>query len=84
MTEVATGSGVEGITALSSLLAEPVEWEILTVLVEMAGSERTPSQICRRADIGLETFYDHVDTLEDAGLVRYTYVVGNGPVYDAE
>lgn len=50
----------------------------------MAGSERTPSQICQRADIGLETFYDHVDTLEDAGLVRYTYVVGNGPVYDVE
>lgn len=51
---------------------------------EMAGSERTPSQICQRADIGLETFYHHVATLEDAGLVRYTYVVGNGSVYDVE
>jgi DNA-binding transcriptional ArsR family regulator len=84
MTEEATGSGGEGSTPLSSLLAEPVEREILAVLVEMAGSERTPSQICQRADIGLETFYNHVDTLEDAGLVRYTYVVGNGPVYDVE
>lgn len=50
----------------------------------MAGSERTPSQICQRADIGLETFYHHVATLEDAGLVHYTYVVGNGRVYDVE
>ena len=41
MTEEATGSGGEGSTQLSSLLAEPVEREILTVLVEMAGSERT-------------------------------------------
>jgi hypothetical protein len=45
MTEEATRSSVEGSTALFSLLAEPVEREILTVLVEMAGSERTPSQI---------------------------------------
>jgi len=84
MTEEATGSGVEGSTTLFSLLAEPVQREILTVLVEMAGSECTPTQICQRTDIGLETSYDHVDTLEDTGLVRYTYVVGNGPVYDVE
>ncbi|QIO24496.1 helix-turn-helix domain-containing protein [Haloarcula sp. JP-L23] len=84
MTDEATESGVESSTALSSLLAEPVEREILTALVEMAGSERNPSQICQQADIALETFYEHVDTLEDTGLVRYTYVVGNGPVYEVE
>lgn len=50
----------------------------------MAGSERNPSQICQRADIDLETFYEHVDTLEVASLVRYTYVVGNSPVCEVE
>ncbi|MBV0926419.1 helix-turn-helix domain-containing protein [Halomicroarcula limicola] len=84
MTDKATKPGVGGSTALSSLLGETVERAILTALVETAGSECTPSQICQRADITLETFYEHVDKLEDADLVRYTYVVGNGPVYEVE
>ncbi|AUV84547.1 ArsR family transcriptional regulator (plasmid) [Salinigranum rubrum] len=70
--------------SLSRTLEDPVQSGILSVLIRAAGSELNPSRICKRAGIDLETFYENIDELEESGLVQYTYIVGNGPVYEVD
>lgn len=67
---------------LEAALDDSVKSWILTVLIRNGG-QLNPTQISKRADINLETFEDHVHDLEGDGLVVYTLIVGNGPVYEA-
>jgi DNA-binding transcriptional ArsR family regulator len=67
---------------LLKVIEDPVKSEILTVLIRDAGNELNPSQICHQAGIDLETFYEHIQAIQKTGLIQYTYIVGNGPVYE--
>jgi DNA-binding transcriptional ArsR family regulator len=66
---------------LESALGDEVKSRILTVLIR-DGGQLNPSRISQRAGIDLATFEDHIHDLEDDGLVVYTLIVGNGPVYE--
>lgn len=79
MTDQSTADDAE---QFRRVLDDSVKLKILTALISEAGTELNPSQISRRADIDLETFYNHIDPFEEGGLVQYTYIVGNGPVYE--
>jgi DNA-binding transcriptional ArsR family regulator len=69
---------------LLNALEDSVKSRILTVLISEAGEKLNPSRICDRAGIDLETLYVHIDELEASGLVVYTYIVGNGPMYEID
>lgn len=70
------------ISPLTYVLDDPVATDVLSVLIECASERLNPSRICDRADINLETFYEHIDVLEKRDFVTYTYIVGNGPMYE--
>lgn len=78
-----THGDIDAETLLHSLKDSTTK-RILTVLIEKAGNELNPSQISEQAGIDLEMFYNHIDDLESNGLVIYTYIVGNGPVYEID
>jgi predicted transcriptional regulator len=84
MNETTRTNGDINAEVLLRSLEEGAKKRIITVLVEEAGNELNPSQLSKRASIDLETFYDHIDDLESNGLVIYTYIVGNGPVYEID
>ena len=67
---------------LESALYDEVKSKIITVLLR-DGEQLNPTRICDQADIDLRTFYDHIEGLENDGLVINTLIVGNGPVYEA-
>lgn len=67
---------------LEVALDDEVKSKILTVLIR-DGGQLNPTSISQRASIDLETFEDHIHELEADGLVVYTLIVGNGPVYEA-
>jgi predicted transcriptional regulator len=66
---------------LEAALGDEVKSRILTVLIR-DGGQLNPSRISQRAGIGFATFEDHIHDLEADGLVVYTLIVGNGPVYE--
>ncbi|RDZ44516.1 ArsR family transcriptional regulator [Haloferax sp. Atlit-10N] len=70
--------------SLGHTLKDPAQSGILSVLIREAGYELNPSRICKQAGLDLETFYENIDELEESGLVQYTYIVGNGPVYEVD
>lgn len=82
MTERSLSPDSSEAEALINALEEPAKAQILSVLIAEAGHNLNPSKICKRADIDLEAFYDHIDELCATGLVYFNYTVGNGPSYE--
>lgn len=68
-------------TPLVTLFSDKKRVKILAVMLRDHERDLNASDISRMAGIEGSTFYDHIDTLLDYGLVKITREVGNSRMY---
>lgn len=68
-------------TALTNAIGDHSKTKILAVMVGDHEQDLTASDIARMAGIERSTFYDHIDTLLDYGLIKITREAGNSKMY---
>jgi DNA-binding transcriptional ArsR family regulator len=68
-------------TALTNVIGDHSKAKILAVMLGDHTQDLTASDIARMAGIERSTFYDHIDTLLDYGLIKITREAGNSTMY---
>ena len=68
-------------TALTNAMGDHSKTKILAVMIGDHEQDLTASNIARMAGIERSTFYDHIDTLLDYGLIKITREAGNSTMY---
>jgi Fe2+ or Zn2+ uptake regulation protein len=59
-------------TPLTHLFGTPARTKILSVFVAERGRDLTKSEVARQAGVARSTVYDHLDELEELGVVEHT------------
>jgi DNA-binding transcriptional ArsR family regulator len=70
-------------TALTTLLGDHPKVKMLSVLIAES-RDITVSQIAERAGISRSTVYDHIEDLQEIGIVDRTRKVGGSPLYQID
>lgn len=60
----------------------PVASAKILVALEYSTVDRSPSELCRILDISRDTWYRHVDTLTDRGLIEQSRQQGPTTLYE--
>jgi DNA-binding transcriptional ArsR family regulator len=68
-------------TAFVNVLGDPPKAKILATLLGDHTQDLTASDIARLSGIDRTTFYNHIDTLLDYGLIKITREAGNSKMY---
>lgn len=68
-------------TYFVDVLGDPSKVKILATMLGDHTQDLTASDIARMSGIDRTTFYDHIDTLLDYGLVKITREAGNSKMY---
>lgn len=68
---------------IAELLIPGSKVRILVALIDAQGQDLNPSEICNRAGIGRDTWYDHKHALLEYGVIEHTRDAGNSPLYAA-
>lgn len=79
--EITTGEAYSEGTAIVEALGDHSKTKILAALLSDYKRDLNASDISRMAGIERSTFYDHINTLVDYGLVKITREVGNSTMY---
>ena len=69
--------------ALVRLLTPASKVRILMVMIDLGGADTNPSDICEKADISRNAWYDNRDDLLEAGVLEESRTTGNAPMYRA-
>ena len=67
---------------LTALFGDGARQRFVAVFLD-ADVALNPTEACRRADVERQSWYRHVDDLEDSGLVVQVGTAGNSPLYRA-
>lgn len=68
-------------TAFVNVLGDPPKAKILATMLGDHRQDLTASDIARMSGIDRTTFYNHIESLLDYGLIKITREVGNSKMY---
>lgn len=75
ITAYATGS------PFTALFGQPARTKILAAFVSERGRDLNVSYVAKLAGVARSTVYDHLDDLQELGVVEHTRDVGGSPMY---
>lgn len=68
-------------TPLTHLFGSGARVKIVAALLGEAGTDLNVSDIARLAGVARSTVYDHLDDLQELGIVEHTRNIGDSPMY---
>lgn len=74
---------VVGENPLVELLTPASKVRILMALIDLGGHDTNPTDICKKAAISRQAWYDNRDELIGAGVIEQTRKTGSSPMYRA-
>lgn len=71
-------------TPLTHLFGTPARTKIIAAFLGEKDQDLNTSDIARMAGVARSTVYDHLDSLEELGVIEQTRTIGDSPMYQLD